>query len=115
MSAGPKRLVGEEDCVPEEGRGDRSECDRARAEPVCSSTSGELDREVRDEERGREQADRGKRHAVRISERICVSADVGDVPREAPAHREPRRGALQLPGRRHGGALYGARPGRNRG
>jgi hypothetical protein len=44
---------------------------------------------VRDEERRRQQTDRGERDAVVLRERVGNRADVGDVPRQESADDEP--------------------------
>jgi hypothetical protein len=51
-----------------------------RAEAVAQMTGRDLGGGVRDEERGREQADRGERHTVGVRERVGGGADARHVP-----------------------------------
>ena len=59
-----------------------------------SRPAGIWTRRVRDEERGREQADDGERDAVGVREPVGDGADVGDVPPGGEReHESPGRGA----------------------
>jgi hypothetical protein len=59
-----------------------------RADAVGAPARGELNGEVRDEQRGRQEADRREGDVVVVRERVSDGADVRDVPRQAAADRE---------------------------
>jgi hypothetical protein len=86
----------EQQQVPDDDRGDRQEPDVARADPVRRAPTGDLDEQVRHEERGREQAHDGERDAVGLGQRIRDGADVRDVPRHAGAEGERPRDCESL-------------------
>ena len=62
------------------------------AEAVDCLARGELDGEVREEERRRQQPDRGQGHAVVRRQLVRDRADVRDAPRHAAAERNCRNG-----------------------
>jgi len=67
----------------------RDEDDAERAEAVARAACGDLHPRVGDEQRGREQPDRGEAHAVRAREVGGDPAEVPDVPAEREAEDAP--------------------------